>query len=64
MAIHFIPILLAKVAGKLLLKKAAAHHGAHHGLARTVAKEGAKEALRRAADRRPESSDKKSRQDK
>ena len=32
MAIHFLPLLVAKIAGKLLFKKAAAHHAAHHAL--------------------------------
>jgi hypothetical protein len=60
MAVHFIPLLLAKVAGKLLLKKTAAHHGAHHALGRKIAKEGAKQVLRRAADSRSQSKDKDS----
>jgi hypothetical protein len=64
MTVHFIPLLLAKVAGKLLLKKAAAHHGAHHAFGRKIVKEGAKEVLRRAAYRSSKSDDKNSRQDR
>jgi hypothetical protein len=63
MAIHLIPLLLAKVAGKLALKKAAGHHGAH-ALGRKIAKEGVKEAARRAEDRMSKSDDKKSGQDR
>jgi hypothetical protein len=58
MAIHLIPLLLAKVAGKLALKKAAAHHGAHHALGKKIAEQGAKEVLQRAANRQPGSDDK------
>ena len=41
MAIHLIPLLLAKVAGKFAFKKAA-HHGAHQTLGKKIAKEGAR----------------------
>jgi hypothetical protein len=49
MAIHLLPFLLAKVAGKLAVKKAAVHHG-HHSLARKAVKEGAKQAANRAVE--------------
>ncbi len=42
MAIHFLPLLLAKVASKLALKKAAVHHGAHHSLGKKIVQEGVK----------------------
>jgi hypothetical protein len=52
-AVHLLPfLLLAKVAGKLAIKKAAVHHGAHHSLARVAAKEGAKRGAERVLDER------------
>jgi hypothetical protein len=53
MAIHFIPLLLAKVVGKLAFKKAAVHHGAHahHSLGRKIVKQGAKKAVNTAVDK-------------
>jgi len=50
MAIHFLPLLLAKVAGKLIFKKAAVHHAAHHSLGRKIAKEGVKKAVSTAVN--------------
>ncbi len=42
MAVHLLPLLLVKLAGKLFVKKAAAHHGTHRALGRKVLKEAAK----------------------
>ncbi len=50
MAIHLIPLFLAKVAGKFVFKKAA-HHGAHRSLVRKVVKEGGKKVIEQAVDR-------------
>jgi hypothetical protein len=48
MAIHLLPFLIAKVAGKIAAKKAVAHHGAHNTVARKVVKEGTQRTFRRA----------------
>ena len=48
MAIHLLPLLLAKVAGKLAAKKAVGHNGAKHALGKKMAKEAAKSAGRTA----------------
>ena len=53
--IHFIPLLLAKVVGKLAFKKVIVHHGAHqaahHSLGRKIVKEASKKAVSTAIDR-------------
>ncbi len=50
MAIHLLPLLLAKVAGKLIFKKAAVHHAAHHTLGRKIAKEAGQKAVSTAVN--------------
>jgi hypothetical protein len=53
MAVHLLPLLLAKIAGKLAFKKAvvhhAAHHAAHHALGKKIVEEGGTQAAKKAA---------------
>ncbi|MGA7325858.1 MAG: hypothetical protein WBX25_15565 [Rhodomicrobium sp.] len=63
MAIHLIPLLLAKVAGKLALKKAAVH-GGHRSLAGNLLKEGGKQAAKSAVQGVAGHRDKKDSKDK
>ena len=56
MAVHLLPLLLAKVAGKLVAKKAIAHAGHGHHAARHAAHEAlgskvVKDAAQKAAER-------------
>jgi len=52
MPVHFLPLLFAKLAGKLVAKKAVAHRGAHHALGRKIAKETAERAVDSAIQKR------------
>jgi hypothetical protein len=57
MAIHLLPLLLLKVAGKFVAKKAFAHHAAHQSLARKVVNNGAQKVVERVIDKATERKD-------
>ncbi len=63
MVVHLIPLLLAKVAGKFAVKKAAVH-GAHRSLAGNALKAGGKQAAKSAVQGIVSPKDKKDGKDK